>query len=96
MIMNQDNQNGSINKYMIGIIMIIINLGARFIINNLTEKNKKIINNKYTRKILVFCVFFMLLKIFIASLTLTIIFILFISELIEEIYDNNNKEELYI
>ena len=96
MIINQDNQNSSINKYMIGIVMIIINLGARFIIDDLTEKQKEIINNKYTRKLLVFCVFFMATKDFIASLTLTIIFILFISELIEEIYDNNSKEGLYI
>ena len=90
----QQQQQG-INKYILGLIMITINLGARFIIDDLSEKQKKFINNEYTRKFLVFCVFYMATREFITSLTLTIIFILFISELIEEIVENNTKEELF-
>ena len=29
------------NKYMIGLIMVVVNLGARFIVNELDEKQKK-------------------------------------------------------
>ena len=90
----QQQQQG-INKYILGLIMITINLGARFIIDDLSEKQKKIINNEYTRKFLVFCVFYMATRDFITSLTLTIIFMLFISELIEEVIENNTKEELF-
>ena len=36
------------NKYLIGIIMVIINLGARFIVNELNDSQKNIINSKYT------------------------------------------------
>lgn len=88
-------QQQGINKYVLGLIMITINLGARFIIDDLSEKQKKVINNEYTRKFLVFCVFYMATRDFITSLTLTIIFTLFISELIEEVIENNNKEELF-
>ena len=88
-------QQQGINKYVLGLIMITINLGARFIIDDLSEKQKIVINNEYTRKFLVFCVFYMATRDFITSLTLTIIFTLFISELIEEVIENNNKEELF-
>ena len=47
------------NKYLIGIIMVIINLGARFIVNELNDSQKNIINSKYTRRILIFLVIFM-------------------------------------
>jgi len=93
MIIQQQQQG--INKYVLGLIMITINLGARFIIDDLSEKQKKLINNEYTRKFLVFCVFYMATRDFITSLTLTIIFILFISELFEEVIENNTKEELF-
>ena len=53
----QTSNNNSVNKYLLGFLMIVINLGGRFIIDDLSVKQKKIINNHITRKILVFCIF---------------------------------------
>lgn len=93
MIVQTSNNNNSSNKYLLGFIMIVINLGGRFIIDDLSPKQKKIINNHITRKLLVFCIFYMATKDVLVSLTLTIVFILFVSELIEEIFFNVKKEE---
>tara|TARA_B110000285_G_scaffold163469_1_gene182594 strand:- start:559 stop:840 length:282 start_codon:yes stop_codon:yes gene_type:complete len=93
-MINETNPN---KKYLIGILMIIVNLGGRFIIEELSEDQKKKINNHITRKILVFSLFYLGTKDLLISITLTIIFILFISDLFEEIMNNlYNKEKLYI
>jgi len=77
------------NKYFLGIIMIIINIGARFIIEELSPNQKKYINTKLFRRIIIFCAFFMATRDILASITLTIIFILFIGDL----FSNNDEEE---
>ena len=47
---NSDSGEGFFdNKYLIGIVMVIINLGARFIVNELNEEQKKLINSKYLK-----------------------------------------------
>ena len=80
------------NKYLIGICMIIVNIGSRYIIEELTEEQKKYINNKLFRRIIIFSIFYISTKDIITSLTLTVIFVLFISELFndEKIKDKGN------
>ena len=77
------------NKYFLGIIMITINIGARFIIEELSPNQKKYINTTFFRRIIIFCAFFMATRDILSAITLTIIFILFIGEL----FSNNNEEE---
>tara|TARA_Y100000590_G_C15431226_1_gene905273 strand:+ start:23 stop:319 length:297 start_codon:yes stop_codon:yes gene_type:complete len=98
MILNQStNSNQLDNKYLFGLIMIIINLGARFIIDDLTPHQKKLINNHITRKIIVFLVFYIATKDLLVSLTLTVIYILFMSDLLNEILKKEKKnDDLYI
>ena len=72
------------NKYIIGIIMVIINLGARFIVNELNEEQKKLINSKYLRRIIIFLVIFMATRDIVISLVLTVIVILVIFEFFNE------------
>ena len=72
------------NKYMIGIIMVVINLGARFIVNELNEEQKKIINSKYLRRTLIFLVIFMATRDIVISIVITIIVVLFIFEFFNE------------
>ena len=72
------------NKYIIGIVMVIINLGARFIVNELNEEQKKLINSKYLRRIIIFLVIFMATRDIVISLVLTIIVILVIFEFFNE------------
>jgi putative Mn2+ efflux pump MntP len=77
------------NKYFLGIIMITINIGARFIIEELSPNQKKYINTTFFRRIIIFCAFFMATRDILSAITLTIIFILFIGEL----FSNNDNEE---
>ena len=95
MIVQNNQSNQPENKYLLGIIMIIINLGARFIVDDLTPDQKKIINNHITRKIVVFLIFYMATKDILASITLTVIYILFMSDLLTELF-KKDKDILYI
>ena len=72
------------NKYLIGIVMVIINLGARYIVNELNEEQKKLINSKYLRRIIIFLVIFMATRDIVISLVLTVIVILVIFEFFNE------------
>ena len=79
------------NKYFLGIIMITINIGARFIIEELSPDQKKYINTSFFRRIIIFCAFFVATRYILASITLTIIFILFISGLFS--YNDGEEDE---
>ena len=68
------------NKYLIGIIMVIINLGARFIVNELNEDQRNMINSKYLRRSLIFLVIFMATRDIVISIILTVVVVLFIFE----------------
>ena len=95
MILNQQtNSTQPDNKYLLGIMMIAINIGARFIVDDLTPEQKNLINNHITRKIIVFLVFYVATKDLLASLTLTVIYILFMSDLINELF--KKEDNLYI
>ena len=72
------------NKYMIGLIMVVVNLGARFIVNELDEKQKKMINSKYLRRLLIFLVIFMATRDLGISIVLTVVVILFLFEFFNE------------
>ena len=92
MIFNQ--ANGLDNKYLLGIAMILINIGARFIVEDLSQEQRDLVNNHITRKIIVFLVFYIATKDLIASLTLTLIYILFMSDLLNELI--KKEDNLYI
>tara|TARA_B110001469_G_C9640665_1_gene322185 strand:+ start:2794 stop:3081 length:288 start_codon:yes stop_codon:yes gene_type:complete len=79
------------NKYFFGVIMIIVNIGARFIIEELSPKQKEYINTKSFRRIIIFSAFFVATRDILVSITLSIIFVLFISELFNE---GEGKENL--
>ena len=81
---NIDDFDLNENKYFIGIMMILVNIGSRFIISELSDEHKKLINNKILRRIFIFGVFFMATRDFSVSLLLTIMFVFFISELFNE------------
>ena len=78
------------NKYFFGVIMIIVNIGARFIIEELSPKQKEYINTKFFRRIIIFSAFFVATRDILVSITLSILFILFISELFND-DDKENK-----
>ena len=81
------------NKYFIGIVMITMNIGARFLIDELTPEQKKTINSQNFRRFIVFCAFFAATRDILAAVTLTIIFILFVSEAFTDTEDMKNKKK---
>ena len=63
--------------------MIMVNIGARFIIEELGEENKKIIQNTYFRKVVVFCSVFMATRDLGVALIVTIIFAILMNEVLK-------------
>ena len=84
------------NKYMIGITMIMLNIGARFIIDELDDDLRKLVSNTFIRRIVIFCSFFMATKDLFTAIVLTIIFVIFINEIfakeLDELDDDDNKK----
>lgn len=91
-------ENLNENKYFIGFTMILLNIGARFIIDELDDDSRKIISEPYVRRFFVFCSFFMATKDIFTAIILTIAFIIIINELMgkdEENIDKNTKGASY-
>ena len=86
-------ENFAENKYFIGVVMITMNIGARFLIDELTPEQKKTINSQNFRRFIVFCAFFAATRDILAAVTLTIIFILFVSEAFTDTEDMKNKKQ---
>ena len=85
------------NKYMIGITMIMLNIGARFIIDELDDDLRKIISNTIVRRVVIFCSFFMATKDLFTAIVLTIIFVILINEVfakeLDELDDDEEEEK---
>ena len=64
--------------------MILVNIGSRFIIGELSDTQKKLINDKNLRRLFIFGIFFMATRDIVSSLILTIMFVLLVSELFHE------------
>ena len=93
-----DNTFLNENKYFLGIIMILVNIGSRFIIGELSDNHKKFINNHIIRKIFIFCVIFMATRDISTSIILTVFIVFLISELLNENSDislikNDNEDK---
>ena len=86
-------ENIASNKYFIGIIMIVMNIGARFLIDELTPEQKKMVNTQNFRRFIIFCAFFAATRDLLSAVTLTIIFILFISQIFTDKEDMKNKKK---
>jgi len=80
------------NKYMIGLTMIMLNIGARFIIDELDDDLRKMISNKFIRRVFIFCSFFMATKDLFTAIVLTIIFVILINEVFGKELDELSEE----
>ena len=84
------------NKYIIGLTMIMLNIGARFIIDELDDDLRKIISNTIVRRVVIFCSFFMATKDLFTAVVLTIIFVILINEVfakeLEELEEDDEKK----
>jgi len=81
------------NKYIIGITMIMLNIGARFIIDELDDDLRKLISNTIVRRVVIFCSFFMATKDLFTASVLTIIFVILINEVFAKELDELDDDE---
>lgn len=77
-----DGLNNS--KYMAGIAMIMLNIGSKYIIMELSETQEQIMANKIFRRFIIFTVCFIATRDVIVSLILTAIFVVLVSNLFNE------------
>ena len=82
------------NKYFIGFTMILLNIGARFIIDELDDDLRKMISDKLIRRVFIFCSFFMATKDIFTAFILTVVFVILINEfMVTEIDKDEGKDE---
>ena len=68
------------NKIFIGLMMIMVNVGARFIIEELSDEHRAIVKSDEFRKIVIFASVFLATRDVIISLIVTIVFVVLINE----------------
>ena len=69
------------SKYFIGIMMILLNLGSRYLMMELSEDQEQLFNNVIIRRIVIFTVVFIAVRDIWVSLIITAVFIIFVSNL---------------
>ena len=72
------------NKYFTGIMMIVLNLGSRFLVMELSDTQTQMLSNKIIRRFVVFTIVFIATKDIYVSLVCTAIFIILVSGLFNE------------
>ena len=72
------------SKYFAGIMMILLNLGSRFLISELSETQEQFLNNVIIRRFAVFTMAFIATRDVIVALILTGVFIILVSNLFNE------------
>ena len=74
----------SSNKYILGLMILLINLGARYIGNELNEFSHKVLNHKFARRFLIFLVIWMGTRDILTAFIITVGFILLSNTLLNE------------
>ena len=87
--MNNFIDNLNENMFFTGCMMIIVTIGGRFIITELSDKQKELIHHPIFKKILIFCAFFMATRDIQCATILTILFVLIVGELFNGDFLNN-------
>ena len=72
------------SKYFAGIMMILLNLGSRYLIMELSETQEQMFNNVIIRRFIIFTIVFIATRDVYVSFILTAIFIIFVSNLFNE------------
>ena len=75
------------SKYMAGIAMIVLNIGSKYIIMELSESQEAFMTNKIFRRFAIFTISFIATRDIITSLILTSVFII----LVGNVFNENSK-----
>ncbi len=74
----------SSSKYVAGISMLLLNLGSRFLVMEISENQQQLFNNIIFRRLIIFTVFFVATKDIFVSMILTAVFIILVTGLFNE------------
>jgi len=72
------------NKYVLGLMILLINLGARYIGNEVSDFMHKVLNHKFARRFLIFLVLWMGTRDLVVAGVITISFIVLVNTLFNE------------
>ena len=72
------------NKYILGLMILLINLGARYIGNEVSEFMHKVLNHKFARRFLIFLVLWMGTRDLVVAGVITISFIILVNTIFNE------------
>ena len=72
------------SKYFAGIMILLLNLGSRFITMELSENQEQLLSNKIIRRFVIFTILFVATKDIYVSIVLTAGFIILVSGLFNE------------
>ena len=72
------------SKYFAGIMMIVLNLGSRYLVMELSQNQEQILSNKIIRRFVLFSVMFAATKDIWVSLILTAVFIVLVTGVFHE------------
>ena len=72
------------NKYILGLMILLINIGARYIGNEVGDFMHKVLNHKFSRRFLIFLVLWMGTRDLVVAGVITILFIVFVNTLFNE------------
>lgn len=81
------------NKLFIGLLMVLVNIGARFIIEELPEQHLQIVKSDEFRKIVIFASVFMATRDIVIAIVVTCIFVVLINEVLGTTEKNNGKDK---
>ena len=72
------------NKYILGILILLINVGAKYIGNEVSEFMHKVLNHKFVRRFLIFLVLWMGTRDLVVAGVITISFIILVNTIFNE------------
>lgn len=72
------------NRVFIGVAMMIMNIGSRYVIADLTDVHQKLMSSPIFKRIILFCMFFVATRDVMISVILTFAFIFIVHGLLNE------------
>lgn len=88
------------SKYLVGIAMIIFNIGSKFLVMDISKSYESLLKSKIVRRLTLFSIFFVATRDIVISFVLTAIFIILTMNLFNDeskfcILPNSFKDNVY-
>lgn len=72
------------SKYFAGMLILLLNLGSRFLVMELSESQEQLLSNQIIRRFVIFTVVFVSTRDILVSLIVTAVFIVLVSGIFNE------------